>query len=52
MYTRYEEIVPLPPVCASCQERKKCIAEGYGEACCDECDHLLARFRVIQVPAD
>lgn len=43
---------PLPPVCAKCEERKQCMAEGFGEACCDECDHLLGRFKVIKVVRD
>lgn len=37
----------LPQVCLDCEERKECLAQGAGEACCDECDHLMERFIVV-----
>lgn len=37
-----------PLVCANCEERKRCVAEGFGDACCDECDHLMLWFNEIR----
>lgn len=42
----------LPPVCARCEERRRCMADGFGEACCDECDDLLGRFEVIKLDSE
>lgn len=45
----YRELEQLPPICEACEERKLCMAEGFGEACCDECDYLLCGFELVPV---
>ncbi len=49
MRHQYRELKRLPPVCEGCEERKQCIAEGFGEACCDECDYLGCCFERVPV---
>ena len=41
---QFIEADPLPMVCQTCEDRKNCLAQGEGEWCCDECDHLGKRF--------
>ena len=44
----FVETSPLPESCQTCEERRRCLADGEGEWCCDECEHLAERF----IPAD
>ncbi len=50
MSTEYLLKDELPPVCRQCEDLKQCRAEGFGDACCDECDYLLERFEIKITP--
>ena len=47
----FKERIPLPVCCQVCDERKQCLANGEGEWCCDECEHLAERFIPIDQSA-
>ena len=49
---QFIEADPLPMVCQTCEDRKNCLAQGEGEWCCDECDHLVERFISVWQPLE
>lgn len=52
MRYRYQLRKQLPLVCCQCKERQLCMENGFGDACCDECDYLLGCFELVPVEED